>query len=356
MTAVLSLAELGGSAYLAPEELPDSHLTVRNFQEALTAVTPQVVDFDPILEDAESGSHEKTVTQFCVEGVKGALSVCGEEGLYVGSDDLSTDIAGLNDVMISRTSIGETSAHQVFFASLTDGQRGLRVAVKPFVIDPLKSINEWSNTLIARRRGLETFFPIGFVLHDSTGYSLSVRQDGIEPMDNADWTAALANPDSNQEMLMDLKKLGPAIARLHERGCYHGDVQLKNAVITERGSVHVIDWEAANFIDRRNSSNRQPEFVYKKTLRDMIVLFGSLARSVQQQGVGLLSGLTPVAQWSFFRDLILSPYIDERLQLAQSSSRPEVADAILLQLGSLEDELKLYILNGELKRSMNRAR
>lgn len=353
MTSILP-ETLGASVYLTPEELPNPSEVVSQFQDALRHVTPTVVEFTSVLEDAERDTvSTKSITQLCVDGVKSVLKPYGEGGLYVESEFIAEEMEGMSELRISRTNIGETSAHQVFFASISDGFNSSRVAVKPFVYDPHKSIHEWANTLIAQDRGLKTFFPIGFILHDGKGYTLTLRQDDIEPMDNADWATALLNPEFNEAMLTDLQKLGPAIARLHDLGCYHGDFQLKNAVITETGSVHAIDWEAAVFIDRRKD---QDDFIYKKTVRDLKVLFGSLARPIQNQGVGLLDGLTLNAQWSYFKDLILDPYLYERLQLATAGNRPDTTDQMLVMLGAAELELEQYILDGDLYKNLQRPR
>lgn len=347
-----------GSIYLSPEELPNPSEAVNKFQEVLQTAAiypPRVIDFPLITADALE-EPQKTLTQGCVSRLQELLQGSDHDYLYTVDATTAAELSGLHDIRISRTSIGETSVHQVFFGMLTDGDRKIRVAIKPFSNSaalkskPEKVMTEWTNMMLARESGLHTFRPLGFILSGNTGYLITERQDDIEPMDNADWSQVMSSPEKHEAMVNDLMKVGPALAHLHDIGCYHEDPQLKNLVLTQRGSVHLIDWEASVFIPQTSwwtDKGVGTEVVMKKTTHDFYKLFGSLARPVKWQGVGLLDGLTPAVQFAEFQRLILSPYLAERLKSIEGLEPDEYMQAYTL-LGEIEADVKEYILEGKI--------
>jgi hypothetical protein len=129
---------------------------------------------------------------------------------------------------------------------------------------------------------------------------------------------------------------------------------MKNHVITQSGSVHLIDWEAANFsytgLQRFLDSATEAQ-LRADAVRDLKVIFGSLARPVDGYGVGLLSGRTPQAQFSYFKELVLDPYTKRRLILGeQQHGTDDEMLALLEHLTEVEGEITAYILaNGAMK-------
>jgi hypothetical protein len=348
-----------GSSYIMPEkggDTPALALSFRNsLKEALQTPT-QVIDFEDVLTQA-SDQNDKTLTHFCSKLIKEKVHDDPYISLYTHDSKIARLMDGLPNMFLSRTSIGETSAHKVFFSLLTGETKSLRVAVKPFVLAPDKAITEWTNTMLARNKGLDTFHPLGFLICNGKGFTITLRQNDIDSLDNVDWSKTLLMPEQYQNMIDDLKKIGPALARLNHKGIYHGDPQMKNVVLTQRGSLHWIDWESATFISKSDSSTTQEaeDLVLHKTERDLRVLFSSLARPINYQGVGLLDGKTPQTQLQYFDQLILRPYFDERMKLLEDES-PEVVATVFSQLDQIEKAITSYILNEELKRSLSHSR
>lgn len=349
-----------GSQYILPEQSGDVVAKAINFKISLGEVQQypmQVIDFDSVIDQANERNH-KTLSQECLEIVLSEVQDAPHTYFYTYNAYNAERIQKLRNVFISRTSIGETSAHKVFFALLTSDDDQLRVAVKPFVSGNIaeKTITDWSNTLLARKNGLDTFEPLGFMICNGVGYTLTERQDDIDSMDNVDWSRALLSSD-NESLINDITKIGPALARLNHLGIFHGDPQMKNGVLTQRGSMHWIDWEASTVINRNQDqpSQKNELLIREKTVRDLLVLFNSLARSVGDNGVGLLDGKTPLAQYQSFDELVLSPYVNERLRLIDNSN-PAKAEAILLELGEVEQDISDYIKTGALYNNLKRSR
>lgn len=348
-----------GSVYVDPAELPQPSHELAYFRDALVTAQErplQVISFerDVVAPACESG--KKTLTQGCIEQVASLTEKHDHDFLYTHDPETAQRLAGMGEFLVSRTSIGETSAHQVFFAALTRNRDMVRVAVKPFVAEPHKAVTDWVNTLLARQSSLRTFKPLAFMVNGYRGYTITEREDGIDSLDNSDWTTVLAAPERHAGMLEALVKIGPELARLHEMGCYHGDVQLKNIVIDETGAVHLIDWEAATFMLPSawwKYSERQGEIIARKSVRDLKVLFGSLAKSVGDKGVGLLDHLTPAAQYSYFQELILRPYVTERLRYIEHES-PENIERAAELIMQVEEDVKTYVLSGELYKTLAR--
>ncbi|HUC95902.1 MAG TPA: hypothetical protein VMR76_03020 [Candidatus Saccharimonadia bacterium] len=360
-----------GSIYVKPNSLIDPPSEVAGFHAAVDRIgrtKPEVLNMDAIIANA-SERGEKSLTASCVEVIKERLATTSTANkLYVGSEEVQSSLR-LNTLLISRTSIAETSAHQVFFGAIGKGNQTRRIAVKPFrkpvkggdtssTDEPIKVVKEWVNTTLARKRGLDTFKPLGFMIVDKVGFLLTDREDGIEPMDNANWESCLDFPEQNGPMIEDIMKIGAALARLHHMGVYHHDPQLKNCVITQSGSIHLIDWEGAEIFDPNKHS--LSNYADEDKIRDLIVhdlesLFGSLAHSRSNYGVGLMDRLTFEAQWSYFDNLVLTPYIEERLALHTEARQPNIDkqnnDELLLHLALIEEMIKEFILAGELYKS-----
>lgn len=349
-----------GSQYILPEQSGDVVAKALNFKISLGEVQQypvQVIDFEGVVDQANERNH-KALSQGCLEVVLDEVKNAPHTYFYSHSAENAERIQKLPNVFISRTSIGETSAHKVFFALLTSDDDQLRVAVKPFVSGNIaeKTITDWSNTLLARKSGLDTFEPLGFMICNGVGYTLTERQDDIDSMDNVDWSRALMSPD-NDSLINDITKTGPALARLNHLGIFHGDPQMKNGVLTQRGSMHWIDWEASTIInrDRDQASLKAESLIREKTVRDLLVLFNSLARSVSDNGVGLLDGKTPLAQYQSFNELVLTPYVNERLKLVDGSDTAKV-EATFLELGEIEQDISDYIKTGTLQNNLKRSR
>jgi serine/threonine protein kinase len=361
------LDEVIGSAYIELGETEDPSGVLADFQEALNnsfETTPVVINFDTIFDTVESDpAVGKTITVDCLERVNRSSESAAQFSRtrwFVGSDELAAELTGIQALRVSRTSIGETSAHGVFFGVIEGPSRKIRVAIKPFRSQADKPKCEWVNTNLATKNGLSTFRVLGFIFGNDASYMVTERQDGVESMDNANWSVALANPEANQAMLDDLRKIGPMVARLHEKGIFHGDLQMKNCVVTERGDVHCIDWESTIFVSPEavyDESDLNHELTGNKAIHDLVALFASLARTTEFQGVGLLSSLTPAAQLSYFSEMVLTPYLETRLDLALnkelSSDTSETVQAVLTKI---QEHIEDYIMSEKLKDSMARLR
>lgn len=349
-----------GSVYYPIEELGEEAKTVQAFQDELQAANQSEIMTVNIKDEiAESAARpHKSLTQSCTEQLEGIAKGEYQRCWITDSEESAITLHGLQNVMVSRTSIAESSAHHVFFARLSSEHHSVRVAIKPFEKEPTKAVTEWVNMKLAQERGLKVFKPLGFLIADK-GYMVTERQDGVEPMDNAEWRNIFTFPEENKGLLEDIAKVGPVLARVHHKGCYHGDPQLKNLVVTQTGSVHLIDWEAATFgyagAWRFSDQDKEPH-TRRMAAHDLKVLFSSLARPVSKHGVGMLDGLTPATQHKIFDELLLTPYIEERLKLLQAANEPEHMDAAMTHLGEVEQEVSDYILAEDLQRSLSRSR
>ncbi|HEX3568565.1 MAG TPA: lipopolysaccharide kinase InaA family protein [Candidatus Saccharimonadales bacterium] len=348
-------SEFFGSVYVSPEEIAPMMPSVVAFQETFRRLgEPRVVT----LLDAPLEAGKSSLTEQATDGAVFQMGESSATRLYVDSDERAQELSGnMQSMRISRTSIAETSAHGVFFTKMSGSGGTVRVAVKRFENGPRGAVQEWANTKLAAERGFGAFQPLGYIAAEDTGYMLTYRRDDVESLDNSDWTRALRDPEAHQSMLEDISKVGPLLARLHHEGAYHGDAQLKNIVIDQMGQLDFNDWESSTFTERPTWSKlsyEQADSHRHKIERDLKVLFGSLARSVEDKGVGLLTNLTPQAQTGYFREFIMTPYIEARLQLLGQDS-PD-ADAAMVVMGEVEDAITQYISTGELQRSLARAR
>jgi hypothetical protein len=130
---------------------------------------------------------------------------------------------------------------------------------------------------------------------------------------------------------------------------------------TQSGKVDLIDWEAATFSHRgfwRFRDEIKEPGIRRKAVHDLQVLFGSLARPLEKHGVGLLHHLTPRAQFSYFNELVLAPYIEERLRLIEEETMAnfDEKEAAMLHVGEIEHETTYYIQSNGLQNSLTRSR
>ncbi len=348
-----------GSFYVLPEQGGDSAALATDFKDSLREAQQmpiQVIDFPEVVADACEREHS-SLTQSCTDVLVDTVKDAPHTYFYTHDAGMANRIRPLVTTLISRTSIAESSAHQVFFAKLTDGEDSVRIAVKPFTKAPEKAVTDWTNTMLARTRGLHTFKPVGFIICDGTGYTVTERQDDIDPLDNVDWSRALLQPEQHVNMLEDILKVGPALARLNDAGIYHGDPQMKNGVLTQTGSMHWIDWESSTFIVESGLKQdfKSLALIQRKSVHDLRVLFSSLARPLEKQGVALLNNQTPATQLHYFRELILNPYIEERMKLMEGRGQENNETALAL-LGEIEADIVAYIENGTLYRTLQRSR
>jgi Lipopolysaccharide kinase (Kdo/WaaP) family len=220
---------------------------------------------------------------------------------------LSPDFSWLGEDLASRFSVvrtagAETSAHGVFFGLLAGEEEkwALPVAIKPFRKNPANAYADWLNNSLIAQTKQNHFEPVGFMIGEKINYSITELKQGAETLDNSDWTTALldeSNPEYTGQRAL-LIKVGAELGDFNARRIYHGDLQFKNIVIDVAGNVFFIDWESSSFY-----GDQVPEEVLmKKSAHDLLVLFGSMARSEEDKGVGLLHKFTPWMQWHHFRE------------------------------------------------------
>lgn len=259
--------------------------------------------------------------------------------------------AGFSSFNVIRSSRAETSAHQVFFGVMHDPDdetRGLPVAVKPCEDKAMTACQDWLNGSLAKREGERTFKPVGFILHDNRGYSLTELESEVETLDSTEWDRVLLeehNPayEGQRELIGGV---AVSLAELHRKNVFHGDPQFKNIALDITGEVFLIDWESATFYEK------SPKFqeMHHKLMHDLKVVFRSMALPEDRTGVGLLSPFTHKIQWQLFRQYFFDTYMESYLEGVK-------ADEVQVDLaGELEESLREYIENGEIYRSFSRAR
>lgn len=297
---------------------------------------------------AEDITDEKPVNTQLIRNIDKMVNQ-GTGRLY-----LSPEFAWLGDSEITRFSVvrtagAETSAHGVFFGLLSnsEGDRVLPVAIKPCRTKPAKAYADWLNNSLIAQTGQDHFTPVGFMIGAETNYSITELKQGAETLDNSEWGAVLMdeqNPAYQGQRAL-LKKLGGVLSVLHANNIFHNDPQFKNLVNDVAGHVFLIDWESSSFY----SDNAPQEVLVTKAAHDLRVLFGSMARSKEDKGVGLLSGLGPWMQWQHFKEYIFNPYMDAYL-----AARP--GEASFNRLAEVEELTRDYILGNGLKTSLRRIR
>ena len=349
--------QLLGSDYIDPRSLENIPDQVGAFCEVVAqqVTEPRSIPLSEIV-TARRGL-EKSWSQASVDAVTELTEGQPYGRLYVDGDPESSALQGnTQHVRLARTSVAETSAHNVFFAKMLGYSGGIRVAVKPHEKGTERLITEWVNTRIAHTLGFGAFEALGIIRTQEGGYILTARRDDVEPLDNAEWENVLKDPEASSAMIEDLMQVGPLLATLHDNGGFHCDPQLKNFVVTEQGTVDFIDWESGKFYDKPawgEMDHEHEERLLSGAQRDLKILFGSLARSLEMHGVGLLDGYTTSAQWSFFKQYILNPYIEERMKRIEDGAYAD-PDAALTHLTDIEVELEAYILDGEMYKTLSR--
>ena len=267
---------------------------------------------------------------------------------------LSPDFGWLGKDVVSRFSVvrtagAETSAHGVFFGLLAgeEGEWALPVAIKPFRKKPAKAYADWLNNSLIAQTDKNHFEPVGFMIGEKINYSITELKQGAETLDNSDWTTALLDendPEYTGQRAL-LKKVGAELGDFNARRIFHGDLQFKNIVIDVAGNVFFIDWESSSF----HGDQAPEEVLMKKSAHDLLVLFGSMARSEADKGVGLLHSFTPWMQWQHFKEYIFDPYMDKFLEVSDDEYAFD-------RLAAVEETVRDYILGSGLKASLSRMR
>jgi tRNA A-37 threonylcarbamoyl transferase component Bud32 len=256
-----------------------------------------------------------------------AVADLGNE-FYTTSDFEWLSSAGLNRFDVVRSAKAETSAHGVFFGVMSNEETGLSlaVAVKPCFENPSKAYMDWLNNNLVARSGRKNFAPVGFIYDEDRAYSLTVLNKGVETLDNTDWRFVLNDPEnpeyaSERQQLIDI---GTELANLHDDRIFHEDPQFKNIAIDPTGKTFFIDWESAHFY----GSEATTELLAAKAAHDLEVIYFSMAAPSHQHGIGLLSSYAKHLQWEHFRDFIVTPYIERRLENDSTETQLEMLDAI----------------------------
>lgn len=258
--------------------------------------------------------------------------------------------SAFNEFHVLRAARAETSAHQVFFGLLHDGdpdRRSLPVAVKPCVKRPEKACSDWVNNSLVKRDGLRGFEPVGFMMHDGKGYSITRLDVSADTLENTPWSAVFRDEQDERfaHQRETLSEIAIKLARLHEKGIFHGDPQFKNVALDVTGEVFFIDWESSTVFEERELSEDRR---FERASKDLRILFASMTRTEEQEGVGLLSHLTPRTRWDFFKKYIFNPYMEKTLEKSE--------DARFEMLGELEEHIRDYIIDDRLSAQMARER
>ncbi len=325
---------------------------------------PSVFDVGEVRPTDESG---KALTQRYVDAIfADHIDLKAHKKLYVSprQQDKTIMKQGLGgNVTFSRTAIGENSAHGVFFATSNEE----RIAVKQFSKKSEKgspatpAVTEWVNMHLAADRGFGVFEPVALIPDAEGSYLITARKDGFEPLDNdASWGDVIANPSKHEDLVETIDMIGPTLADLHHKGGWHGDTQLKNwGIVEETGELQLIDWEAATFLEPSDMLGADEfthaERMQRLTERDLKVLLGSLVRSTEEKGVGMLDKFDKPVVWEYFKEFILTPYIDMRLELAEAAPAADQY-ALYDALAALEESLHEYTVDGGLQNSIDNIR
>ncbi|MDQ3159053.1 MAG: hypothetical protein M3P98_02885 [bacterium] len=259
-------------------------------------------------------------------------------------------LAGLDSVDPLRSARAETAAHNGFFAVMynsKDLEKYESVYIKPFEERREKAVHDWLNGLMAKEWGQQTFSPLGFLMGEQSGYSITLLQDDADTLENTNWRTVFIDPTNpdNTEQIETIESVGRKLAEIHNDGIFHKDTQFKNIAWNVLGEVYLIDWESAQIFGNDGEQDRKISLA----AHDLIVLFGSMFRTKAQYGVGLLSDFTEETQWYFFDKHVLTPYLTERIGTTDDPNIIEVC-------GEIEEIIKTYILDGCIQASLQRVR
>lgn len=140
-----------------------------------------------------------------------------------------------------------------FFAHKFTNPDGARaeLAFRPFSpIANTSVIEDFARNNIVRHLGLENTQTIGFYLDaKSGGGTISLLDREIRSLDEFK-TEKLVDDRSSESVLSSIAK---EIAYAHRLGISHGDLALRNAVLTEKGQVFLIDWGRSSKIRNSNA-------------------------------------------------------------------------------------------------------
>ncbi len=344
------LSPLGSLDWMGSAELdqPEREL-VTGFRAALQeglAVGIKTLDIDSrmhLVNNPDKAIDQQLLGDVERKGYAGHFVVSPEYAWLQGE--------ALGNFRIMRSGRAETSAHQVFFGALQadgDNDRGLLVAVKPCIERSSTACSDWLNAHLARRAGERSFQPVGYLLHEGRGYSVTELDRGVETLDNSEWRQVMLD-EGNPNYAGQIELLGDIAARLaglHKKNIFHEDPQFKNIALDISGEMFFIDWESSTFFQ----GAVEQSVLQHKMEHDLKVLFGSMARSVEDNGVGLLHIFKHPIQWQLFKKYIFDPYMETYLSdEGEDDSRFEV-------LAEVEATLQHYIESGAIYESLKRHR
>ncbi|MFO0920644.1 MAG: hypothetical protein U0451_03150 [Candidatus Saccharimonadales bacterium] len=292
----------------------------------------------------------KSTTMHLARDIESRLARSGHT-LWVSPDYDWLKAAGYTKFNVVRSTRAETSAHKVFFGVLHDGdpEDSLPIAIKPCTTNPKTAYVDWLNGELATINKTRRYNPVGFMVINSVGYSLTELDNTSDTLDTSNWAGGVLNDDTNPEyknQVTMLSDIGRRLAELHKKNIFHGDPQFKNIAIDVAGEIFFIDWESASFY----STLPKPTEAVHKISHDLRVMFSSMARSEADKGIGLLDGYKEIIQWELFKKHILNPYIETFLDGSDDISN------IFNIIADVEVQLEGYIVNGELYRNLQRSR
>lgn len=301
---------------------------------------------ETIFEVENPGS--KPINKIAVSNVEKQM-LYGGNTFYISPEYSWLAEEHIDGFSVLRTAKAETSAHGVFFGVLQNKttEKGLPVAIKPCAKKPSKAYIDWANNSLIARTKRRHFSPVGFLIHGDINYSITELEPGVETLDNTDWTSVLQDTtDSSYDgQRRLLSSVGKTLAELHTDNIYHGDTQFKNIAVDITGNTYFIDWEAASIY-----APDSPEVnKMKKMSHDLKVLLRSVAFSEDDMGVGLLTSFSPSLQWEHFKSYIFDSYMETFLET-------NTDEAAFSRIAEVEEDLKKYILSGDLALSVKRVR
>jgi hypothetical protein len=319
----------------------------KDFREAFSNGT-SIINIDDLTHNIKS--PEKSIEMQLAKSVDSRA----DGRLYLSPEYRWLEGAGYTHFHARRTSGPKTSSHGVFFGVIhekpDDVTNAIAVAIKPCVDKPLTAIEDWVGNSLARKVDDRSYEPIGFFTSNEIAYSITrFDPEGFDTLEKIPWVNAAryeGEPEYTEQQEI-LKKIGTSLANLHDNNVFHGDPQFKNIVHDISGETYFIDWESAKFYQETPPEN----IVVSKTEHDLRVLFGSMARSIHDNGVGLLEKKTPSAQWAAFRTFIFEPYEEAYIHELTNDFEKE-QERRLDVLGEVEERMKDYVLNQGLRRSL----
>lgn len=339
---------------LGSNELEAQHRNrLHTFRNALDVVVSQSVILDIHSLDHVVADPAKAINTELGTAIESRVKTHGE-ALWLSPEFAWLGWAGLQKFDVIRTGRAETSAHQVFFGLLHDGNgemgKYLPIAVKPCVTNQYTAMYDWLNTTIANQyHGERSYDPIGFIMQGGVGYALTRLEREQDTLDTTNWASLFRGNEHSVQyegQRGSLAAIAELLADFHRKKVFHGDPQLKNIAIDITGELFFIDWESATFY--QDQANDQ--WLTHKTIHDLRVLFGSLIRREDKGGVGLLDGFSPSVQWHYFKKYFFDPYVEQFLDDLDEKS-PDFQ-----RMSKVEEDMGRYVLSGEIYDSLKRGR